>query len=905
MTASPNLQNDVPQENSLPEASLESILRTQELRNRPSRSPDYEKENRALVALANALADSPANILQTLVDRVFELLHADSAGLSLLTKDEKRFYWAAIAGAWRPHTGANVPRNSCPCGDVLDRNIPMLFTHWERRYHNFSLTMPIVEEGLFVPFYVNAKAVGTIWAFAHDNRRKFDAEDLRLLERTSRFASAAYQVVESIQSLKLEVTARENAETAVRELANELETQVRVRTQELERTTGDLLDTNKSLEREIAERKRAEQDLWRRTAELAAANEDLQLQVGLLQLVPIAAWTIGPDGTPDFVNQNWLEYTGQTLDYVRSGPEAWMSALHLEDREGASRSFWEGIRSGQGFTMQARFRRVHDGTYRWHLNRAVALRDAEGKILRFVGTSTDIDDLKQSKENLRKAEEKNRLIIDTALDAVVTIDSQGTITSWNKQAEIIFGWSNREAIGQHMSDLIIPEQQRMAHERGFRHFLATGEGPILRRRIETMAVRRSGGEFPVELEVVPMKLGHDLVFSAFIRDITDSKIAEDKLRESELNKRQMTETIPQMLWSATPEGSIDYCNARLLDYTGFPAEDIMSNGWTKLLHPDDVDQTAQVWMSCVTTGAPYRVEVRTFHAADRTYRWCITSALPLLDQQGRILKWHGTVVDMHDWKQTQEELRNTQAELAHMGRVMTMGQLTASIAHEVNQPLSGIITNTSTCLLMLDSHPPDLDGARETVRRALRDGDRASEIIKRLRQIFSKKEVTAGLVDLNEATREVIALSLSELQRNQVLLRLDFDRDLPLITGDRVQLQQVILNLLRNASDAMSNVDDRPRYLQVRTELEECDRVRLTVRDAGVGFDSDAGDKLFQAFYTTKNDGMGMGLSISRSIIESHHGRLWATRNDDPGSTFCFSLPCRREGGTVAHGGGI
>jgi len=173
--------------------------------------------------------------------------------------------------------------------------------------------------------------------------------------------------------------------------------------------------------------------------------------------------------------------------------------------------------------METRFRRVHDGTYRWHLNRAVPFRDAEGKLLRFVGTSTDIEDLKQSQENLRRAEEKTRLIIDTALDAVITMDTVGKITSWNKQAEIVFGWSHREAIGQHMSHLIIPEQQRMAHERGLRHFLATGEGPILQRRVEIMAIRRSGVEFPVELEVMPMRLGQEWVFSAFIRDITDSK----------------------------------------------------------------------------------------------------------------------------------------------------------------------------------------------------------------------------------------------------------------------------------------------------------------------------------------------------------------------------------------------
>ena len=205
-----------------------------------------------------------------------------------------------------------------------------------------------------------------------------------------------------------------------------------------------------------------------------------------------------------------------------------MTAIHPDDREVASGSFWGGVRSGQGFTFEARFRRVCDGAYRWHLNRAVVLRDTAGEILRFVGTSTDIDDLKQSQDDLRRADERTRLIVETALDAVVTMNSQGEITSWNKQAEIIFGWGPAEAIGRHMADMIIPAQHRAAHELGLRRFLATGEGPILRRRIEIMAVRRSGAEFPVELEVVPVRLRHDWVFSAFIRDITESRLARGK-----------------------------------------------------------------------------------------------------------------------------------------------------------------------------------------------------------------------------------------------------------------------------------------------------------------------------------------------------------------------------------------
>jgi C4-dicarboxylate-specific signal transduction histidine kinase len=222
---------------------------------------------------------------------------------------------------------------------------------------------------------------------------------------------------------------------------------------------------------------------------------------------------------------------------------------------------------------------------------------------------------------------------------------------------------------------------------------------------------------------------------------------------------------------------------------------------------------------------------------------------------------------------------------------MSLGALTASIAHEVNQPLSGIITNASTCMRMLDAEPPNVDGARETTKRTIRDGRRAADVITRLRALFTNKDAATEFLDLNEATREVIALSRTELERNRVITRTELAAELPLVTGDRVQLQQVILNLLRNGSDAMSSVDDRPRELLFRTEVEEGDRVRLSVQDAGIGFEPQSLDQLFQTFYTTKDDGMGIGLAVSHSIIENHRGRLWATPNDGPGVTFSFSIP--------------
>jgi C4-dicarboxylate-specific signal transduction histidine kinase len=257
--------------------------------------------------------------------------------------------------------------------------------------------------------------------------------------------------------------------------------------------------------------------------------------------------------------------------------------------------------------------------------------------------------------------------------------------------------------------------------------------------------------------------------------------------------------------------------------------------------------------------------------------------------------------DITERKRVEEELRQAQAELAHVARVTTLGELAASIAHEINQPLAGIITNASTGLRMLAADPPNVDGARETARRTLRDGNRAAEVITRLRTLFSKKDAVIDSVDLNEATREVIAVSANELQNGRLIVRLELGVDLPPVAGDRVQLQQVILNLLLNAVDAMSAVEDRPRQVIIRTEPDEGDRVRLSVQDDGVGLERQSIDKLFEAFYTTKSDGMGIGLSVSRSIIERHQGRLWATPNEGSGATFSFSIPCATHDKTSAQ----
>jgi signal transduction histidine kinase len=263
---------------------------------------------------------------------------------------------------------------------------------------------------------------------------------------------------------------------------------------------------------------------------------------------------------------------------------------------------------------------------------------------------------------------------------------------------------------------------------------------------------------------------------------------------------------------------------------------------------------------------------------------------PLRDEQGRIIQWYGTRTDIEQ-RQAEEKLRQAHAELARVTRVATMGELAASIAHEVNQPIAGMVMNGNACLRWLAGDSPNLDEARENARRIVRDGKRAGDVIARVRALATKTATTRVRLDMNELTREVIALAQSEAHRNSVTVRTEFANDLSPVLGDRVELQQVVLNLVMNAIEAMRTVEGRPRNLVIRTQNDEADQVRVTVQDSGIGLDPKSMERIFEAFYTTKHGGMGLGLSISRSIVEHHRGRLWAVTNDGPGTTFHFTVP--------------
>ncbi len=367
---------------------------------------------------------------------------------------------------------------------------------------------------------------------------------------------------------------------------------------------------------------------------------------------------------------------------------------------------------------------------------------------------------------------------------------------------------------------------------------------------------------------------------------------ELKNREAKIQRLVDANIVGVFIWHL--EGHILEANDAFLRMVGYERADVLSGRlrWKDLTPPEWRERDERVWM-------PQLKETGSLNPFEKEYFRRDGSRMPVLiglatfeegGDQGVAF-----VLDLTERKRAEDALNRAAAELAHVSRVTALGALTASIGHEVNQPLSGILTNAGTCLRMLDATPPNIQGARETARRTIRDANRASDVVTRLRALFSKGEFTSESVNLNEAAREVMALSASDFVRRSINLQAELAEGLPTVTGDRIQLQQVILNLVRNASDAMADVQDRPRELLIKTEREDPDgHVRLTVRDTGVGLAPQSLDSLFNAFFTTKSGGMGIGLFVSRSIIERHRGRLWAAPNGAcPGATFAFSIPSR------------
>ncbi|MDM0022304.1 PAS domain-containing protein [Variovorax saccharolyticus] len=753
----------------------------------------------------------------------------------------------------------------------------------------------------------------------------------------------------------------------------------------------------------------------RRVEEALRASERNLNQI--INTLPTTAWATRPDGYCEFLSDRWLDYAGFTAAEALGWN--WSSVIHPDDAA-ALIEYWQGcLATGTPVDTEARMRRF-DGEYRWFLFRANPWRDEAGNIVKWYGTNVDIEDRKRADQALQASERNLYQIINTIPTTAWSTRPDGYCDFLSDRWLDYAGFTQEEAIGWNWSS-VIHEGDAAGLIEYWQRCLASGTPVDAEARM-----RRFDGEYRWFLfRANPLRdvAGNIVKWYGTNVDIEDRKKADEALRASERNLSLIINTMPMLAWSTRPDGFCDFVNQRWIEFTGMSTEKARGWDWEAAIHPEDVNGLVEYWQCALATGQPMDTEAR-MRRFDGVYRWFLFRGNPLCDEQGRIVRWYGTNVDIEDRKRAEEKLRRSEvllaegqrvsltgsfywsvdtdgiraseqlhrilglepgtpialsevaervhpedipllrekialarggkgeiehevrlrmpddslkylrvnayrdrdrdgrleyvgaiqdvterrrseealagvrSALAQMTRAASMGVLAASIAHEVNQPLTGIITNGGTCLRMLAADPPNVEGALETVRRTIRDGNRAAAVIARLRALYAKGETAIELVDLNEAAREVLALLASELQRNRVHVRTELAKALPLVMGDRIQLQQVILNLLVNAFAAMSTVDDRPRLLVLSTEQDLEGGVRLSVEDNGVGVSGDDRERIFEAFYTTKSNGLGIGLSVSRTIVENHEGRLWASPNTGSGTTFVFTIPSRLVSGT-------
>jgi PAS domain S-box-containing protein len=631
----------------------------------------------------------------------------------------------------------------------------------------------------------------------------------------------------------------------------------------------------------------------RKVAEEHLLQNKRQLQQ-LIDAVPAAIWSTTSDGMPTYVNRRFTQMTGATIEDItaQDGSLSLKIVLHPDDGDAAIAAFERSRQTGEPYVR--RYRQIRaNGAFQWTETRAEPLRDATGAIINWYGQSIDIHDAVIAQQALEQSERQLQLLVNAVPAMIWSTNPEGHPVFVNKRFMDVTGTTLEDATGpDRMPTLCTIHPDYRANARAtLMNAFATG-APCMMRYPQ---LRSDGSHRWSEVRVEPSR-GRDgevLQWYAVCVDIDDQVQAHEALLESERSLRQLVETLPAMIDCATPDGEPIYRSKQLREFLGYNLEELEGHP-SRLeatldagVHPSDLEGVKERYAHSLTTGEPYarRHRLRRF---DGEYRWVETRAGPMRDAAGTIVQWNVICLDIDGEMRAQEELRQAQEKIARASQAASLAELSASIAHEVNQPLAAIVANSHACQRWLTAQPPNIERASRTVERVIRDANGAADVVSRIRALFKQSGDRRNVSKLKNVIAEVCGLIGEDAARRGTRIVIDVDPDLPLVAIDRVQIQQVLSNLIRNGIDAMDGLVGE-KVVQVRVSCGVGDVVQIAVSDMGSGVEFP--DKVFQPFFSTKEQGMGMGLSICRSIVEAHGGNLWVDVNSSQGASFVFSLP--------------
>jgi PAS domain S-box-containing protein len=611
--------------------------------------------------------------------------------------------------------------------------------------------------------------------------------------------------------------------------------------------------------------------------------------VGIIETIPSMLWSTSPTGKPTNLSRRFLEYCGLSFEeFLNSKPER---CIHPDDVEEAGKAFVQAMSSGGSYSAIHRLRGT-DGEYRWHHAMGEPLRDPEGNIIQWYGITFDIDEAKRAEETVRKSERELRTLIDVMPAFVGTASPDGLFDFLSESWLDYLGLTKEQGLGWGWTDTIHPEDvDRVVAN--WKAGLATGESVE-----QEMRCRRADGTYLWFLSRdVPLRDEERTIVKWYrvLTNIDALKNTEAALKMREHELLGIIDTVPSMLWSTSPTGESTHLSQRFREYWGVRFEEIANRGWVNLIHPDDREDTTNAFFRAIETGDSFNTTQR-LQRADGEYRWHHSMGEPLRGPDGKIIQWYGLSIDIDERKRAEDHLRDTSNKLAKASRLATVAELAGSIAHELNQPLMSILANAQAAKRWLSAIPPNVAEMNSSIDCVIRDAHSADNTMQHIRALFKQESFDKKDVNIPHILREVVRIVQEDPKKRGIPIEYHFEESLPAVFIDQIQIQQVFINLLVNAIEALEGQDVRPLVV-FRAVRTDSNRILIQVIDNGPGVDDP--ERIFDAFVTTKEKGMGIGLAVSRSIIEAHGGRLWAENNDTSGAAFNVALPLRHENHTT------